>query len=308
MGETDPIIDHRPLLFGIAYRMLGSVADAEDALQDTYLRWHRAIAGGTEIREPKAWLAKTITRICLDQLGSARTKRETYVGPWLPEPLLGSQAPDVAETVADADSLSTAFLLLLETLSPKERAVFLLHDVFAYEFSAIAGIVGESEAYCRQIARRARARIEDRRPRFTASADQQRRLAERFVLACQEGDLPGLLACLADDVTIWADGGGKVTAARKPVSGRDKVARFILGLMKLAPPGTSLRPSRVNGGAGFVTLIDGAPFNVATLELDGDRISAIYVVANPDKLAHLGVPAQAFGKIPIGSVLPDGGR
>ncbi|HYO30112.1 MAG TPA: RNA polymerase sigma-70 factor [Thermomicrobiales bacterium] len=287
MSEIDPVVAHRSLLFGIAYRMLGSVADAEDALQDTYLRWHRAVGEGTEIRAPKAWLAKTITRICLDQLGSARAKRETYVGPWLPEPLVDGQVPDVAEVVADTDSLSTAFLLLLETLSPKERAVFLLHDVFAYEFSAIAGIVGESEAYCRQIARRARAHVEARRPRFSAPVDQQRRLTERFVRALQEGDMPGLVDLLAEDATVWSDGGGKVTAARKPVSGRDKVATFLVNIVKLAPPGTTFRPTVVNGSPGLVTLVAGRPINVVSFEFVGERVRAIFVVVNPDKLTHL---------------------
>ena len=287
MTETDPVAAHRGLLFGIAYRMLGSIADAEDAVQDTYFRWHRTLADGTAIHTPRAWLAKTITRICLDQLGSARAKRETYIGPWLPEPLVGGPDADVAEAVADTDSLSTAFLLLLETLTPKERAVFLLHDVFAYEFADVAGIVGESETYCRQIARRARAHVEERRPRFTVSPDHQRRLTERFVRACEEGDLPGLVACLAADVTIWADGGGKVNAARQPVIGRDKVARFLLGIMKQAPSGTIVRPDLVNGGPGYFTFIDGHLSNVVTLELYGDHIQAIYVVLNPDKLSHL---------------------
>lgn len=290
---TDPVTDHRPLLFGIAYRMLGTVADAEDAVQDTYLRWHRALAAGTEIQVPKAWLATAVTRICLDQLGSARAKRESYVGPWLPEPLVGGQAPDIAEVVVDTDSLSTAFLLLLETLSPKERAVFLLHDVFNYDFAAIAGIVGESEVYCRQIARRARSHVEHGRPRFAASADHQQRLTERFVRACQDGDLPGLIACLAADVTVWSDGGGKVNAARKPVIGRDKVAGFLLNIMRQAPPGTDLRPTVVNGGPGFVTVVDGQTRNVATLALDRDGIRAIYVVVNPDKLAHLSDDSDA---------------
>ena len=286
MTETEPVAAYRPLLFAIAYRMLGGVADAEDAVQESFLRWHRALAGGEEIRNPKAWLTTTLTHLCLDQLGSARAKRETYVGPWLPEPLVVDRAPDPAEVVADADSLSTAFLLLLETLSPKERAVFLLHDVFAYDFAAIAAVVGESEAYCRQIARRARNHVQSRRPRFAASPDHQQALTERFVRACTEGDMHGLLACLADDVKVLSDGGGKVNAARKPVLGRDKVGRFLLGLMKLVPAGAEveLRPTAVNGGPGLVTLVAGRVVNAVTLEMDGERISAIYIVANPDKL------------------------
>jgi RNA polymerase sigma-70 factor, ECF subfamily len=283
MTDSEPFLEYRSLLFSIAYRMLGSVADAEDAVQETYLRWRHAAEGGEQIRSPKAWLTTTISRVCLDQLGSARVKREQYIGPWLPEPL-SQVTPDVAETVADFDSLSVAFLVLLESLSPKERTVFLLHDVFGYDFASIGEIVGESEAYCRQLAKRARAHMAERRPRFTADLAQRERLTADFLRAVSEGDMPALIETLTDDVTVFSDGGGKVNAARKPVVGRDKVAMFLTNLARLAPAGTSFRIQPINGEPGIVTLVDGAVRNVVTFEFADSAINAIYIVVNPDKL------------------------
>jgi RNA polymerase sigma-70 factor (ECF subfamily) len=281
--DPEPFLAYRPLLFSIAYRMLGSVSDAEDAVQETYLRWHRAGESDEEIRSPKAWLTTTISRVCLDQLGSARVKREQYIGPWLPEPLAGV-SPDVAETAADFDSLSMAFLVLLESLSPKERAVFLLHDVFGYDFAAVGEIVGESEAYSRQLAKRGRARMAERRPRFAADPEQRERLTEQFIRAVSEGDMPALIATLADDVTVYSDGGGKVTAARKPVVGRDKVASFLTNIVRLAPVGTTFRIEPINGQPGFVTLVDGVVHNVGAFDFAEDGIRTVYIVVNPDKL------------------------
>ena len=298
MTGSEPFLEHRSLLFAIAYRMLGSVADAEDAVQETYLRWRRATESREEIRSPKAWLTTTISRVCLDQLGSARVKREQYIGPWLPEPLAGV-TPDVAETVADFDSLSLAFLVLLESLSPKERAVFLLHDVFGYDFTSIGGIVGESDAYCRQLAKRARAHIAERRPRFAADQAQRERLTADFLRAVSEGDLPALIETLTDDVTVFADGGGKANAARKPVVGRDKVALFLTNLARLAPEGTSFRIAPINGQPGIVTLIDDVVENVVTFDFAESAISAIYIVVNPDKLRT--VAAAMSGTDPIGA-------
>lgn len=281
--DSEPFLEYRPLLFAIAYRMLGSATDAEDAVQETYLRWHRARQAGDEIHSPKGWLTTTLSRVCLDQLGSARVKREQYVGPWLPEPLAGT-TPDVAETAADFDSLSLAFLVLLEALSPKERAVFLLHDVFGYEFAAVGEIVGESDAYCRQLAKRARAHMAERRPRFAADQEQRERLTARFLHAVSEGDMPALIATLTDDVTVFSDGGGKVTAARKPVVGRDKVALFLTNLRRLAPEGTSFIRQVINGQPGVVTIINGAIHNVVTFDFAESGIRAVYIVVNPDKL------------------------
>ncbi len=283
MTSGEPFLEHRSLLFAIAYRMLGGVADAEDAVQETYLRWRRAAASGDEIRSPKAWLTTAISRVCLDQLGSARVKREQYIGPWLPEPLAGA-TPDVEETVADFDSLSVAFLVLLESLSPKERAVFLLHDVFGYDFASIGEIVGESDTYCRQLAKRARAHIIERRPRFEADRAQRERLTADFRRAVTEGDMPALIETLTDDVTVFSDGGGKVNAARKPVVGSDKVALFLTNLARLAPAGTRFHIEPINGQPGIVTLVDGVVQNVVTFDFTDSAIRTIYIVVNPDKL------------------------
>jgi RNA polymerase sigma-70 factor, ECF subfamily len=282
-SDSDQFLEHRPLLFSIAYRMLGSVADAEDAVQETYLRWRRTTENDVEIRSPKSWLTTTISRVCLDQLGSARVKREQYVGPWLPEPLAGT-TPDIAETVADFDSLSLAFLVLLESLSPKERAVFLLHDVFGYDFASVGTIVGESDAYCRQLAKRARAHMADRRPRFEANQAQRERLTADFLRAVSDGDMPALIETLTDDVTVFSDGGGKVKAARKPVFGRDKVALFLTNLVRIAPEGTSFRIEAINGQPGIVTMIDGKVQNVVTFDFTDSAIRTVYIVVNPDKL------------------------
>lgn len=291
-SATEPFLSYRPLLFSIAYRMLGSVADAEDALQETWLRWRRAQEQGEEIRSPKAWLTTTLSRICLDQLGSARVKREQYIGAWLPEPLAGA-APDVADTALDHESLSTAFLVLLESLSPKERAVFLLHDVFAYDFATIGGIVGESETYSRQLARRARAHIVARRPRYEVDDAQRERLTARFIEAVSNGDMGALTAVLADDVVATADGGGKVNAARKPIIGNATVATFLLRLFAILPTRPELRPQALNGEPGAITVIDGAIGNAVTFDYDGDRITHLFIQVNPDKLEPLAAALHA---------------
>lgn len=283
MTDAEPFLEYRPLLFSIAYRMLGSASDAEDAVQETYLRWYRAQTSDEVIRNPKGWLTTTLSRICLDQLGSARVKREQYVGPWLPEPLAGA-APDVADTAADFDSISLAFMVLLESLSPKERAVFLLHDVFGYEFSSVGEIVGESEAYSRQLAKRARAHMTERRPRFSASEEQQRQLTSKFLQAITTGDMPGLISTLTEDVTIYADGGGKVSAARKPVVGRDTVVSFLIKIFSAAPAGMEFRAASINGAPGIIGLFDGALFDVITFDIGDHGIRAIYTILNPDKL------------------------
>jgi RNA polymerase sigma-70 factor (ECF subfamily) len=276
--------DHRGHLFGIAYRMLGSAADADDALQETFLRWHTAVDRGTRIESDRAWLTTAITRICLDQLRSARVKRETYVGPWLPEPLVEGAAPDVAESAVLAESLSTAFLLLLERLSPKERAVFLLHDVFNYDFATIAGIIGESEVNCRQIARRARGHVTEDRPRFPTPPERQQELLDQFVAAYTDGDLPGLINILADDVTLWADGGGRVTAAVRPILGQDKVYRFLSHIADILPATTRVERKTINGGLGILVADGDRPISLISFDFKDDRIHAIFVVVNPEKL------------------------
>jgi RNA polymerase sigma-70 factor (ECF subfamily) len=285
MTPEEQFNEYRPLLFGIAYRMLGSVMDAEDVVQDAFLRWQNAAPA--QVESPKAYLSTIVTRLCLDHLRSARVQREEYVGPWLPEPLVSEQAPDVAETAALHESLSMAFLVLLESLTPVERAIFLLHDVFGYDFAEIARIVGRSEANCRQLARRARGYVEARRPRFEPSAAQQDRLTHQFMRACTTGDLPALVATLADDITLWSDGGGKVAAARNPIHGRDAVARLLISIARKAPAGLDTRFTRVNGQPGFVSYLEGRPFAVLLLDVVDERIRAVRLVVNPDKLRHL---------------------
>lgn len=289
MTGAEPFDEYRPLLFAIAYRMLGSVMDAEDVVQEAYLRWQGTAASAVE--SPKAYLSTIVTRLCIDQLRSARVQREQYVGPWLPEPLVGDAAPDVAETSALHESLAMAFLVLLESLTPVERAVFLLHDVFAYDYGEIASIVGRTEPNCRQLARRARGFLAERRPRFDASREQQEQLTRQFVHACTTGDLPALVATLADDVTVWSDGGGKVNAARNPIHGADAVARLMIAIVRKAPAGLDTRATRVNGQPGLVSYLAGQPFAVLLFDVAGGRIQGIRVVVNPDKLQRLALPS-----------------
>jgi RNA polymerase sigma-70 factor (ECF subfamily) len=297
--DGDPFFDYRPLLISIAYRMLGGVADAEDAVQETFIRWHRARRAGEEIQNPKGWLTTTLSRVCLDQIGSARVKREQYIGPWLPEPVAGS-VPDIAETTPDFDSLSLAFMVLLESLSAKERAVFLLHDVFGYDFASVGEIVGESDAYCRQIAKRARASVTARRPRFSPDPGRREALATSFLSAVNDGDMPALIATLTDDVTLVSDGGGKVNAARKPVVGREKVALFLSSIRHGAPPDTRFHLESINGQPGIVTIVNDAIFNVVTFEFAGDGICGIYIVVNPDKLRAVAHTME----LPVSTMLP----
>jgi RNA polymerase sigma-70 factor, ECF subfamily len=266
---------HRPLLRGLAYRMLGSVAEAEDVVQDAWLRWQ----GVENVVDDRAWLARTTTRLCLDRLKSARARRESYVGIWLPEPYVDD---------APADDVGVALLLTLERLTPLERAAFLLHDVFDLDFAEVAASLGRSEAACRQLAARARAHVRSEKPRFTPSADAATRLADAFHAAMVAGDLAGITALLAEDAVFWSDGGGQRDAALRPVHGRDRIRRFLFGLAsqgRLIAP-TSIDRATINGLPGFVVR---TPDGVETmaLEVDGDAIAAIYAVRNPEKLRHL---------------------
>lgn len=276
---------YRPLLFSIAYRMLGSVADAEDVVQEAFVRWQQV--SGTEVRSPKSYLSAVVTRLCIDHLRSAKVRREQYVGPWLPEPLLTDESLDVAETLDLDETLSMAFLVLLEKLTPVERAVFLLREVFDYDYGEISRIVGKSEANCRQIARRARDSVAARRPRFEVSTEQEERLVGRFVEACQSGDMEGLLALLSEDVILWSDGGGKAHAALNPIRGSDRVARFLLGILSKVPSGFSARTTKVNDEPGILGYESGRPTSVTTLEVAEGRIRAIRIVVNPEKLRTL---------------------
>lgn len=285
MQQTDTFNSYRAYLFAIAYRMLGSVMDAEDMVQETYLRWQNSDAAAIE--SPKSYLAAIITRLCIDHLRSAKVQRETYMGEWLPEPLLLDPLPPQEDMAALADTLSIAFLVLLETLSPTERAAFLLREVFDYEYAEIAEMVGKSEANCRQMVRRARQHLADGRPRFQSTPEEQQHIVYQFAQACVQGDMAGLLALLAEDVVEYSDGGGKVVAAIKPVHGADKVARFFLGLMKKLPDTLAYKLAIANGRPAILSYLDGEPINVTILDIDDGRIQRIYNIVNPDKLRHI---------------------
>jgi RNA polymerase sigma-70 factor, ECF subfamily len=273
----------RPYLFSIAYRMMGSVAEAEDIVQEAFLRWERTT---DDVSSPKAFLSKVVTRLCLDELGSARSRRENYVGPWLPEPLVG-ESPDASEGAERAESLSIAFLVVLQSLSPLERAVFLLREVFDYDYSEIAEFVDRTEDACRQIAHRAKQHLAARRPRFEATRAQREEITARFLQACAMGDLEGLTELLSDDITLWSDGGGKVRAARRPIHGADKVARFVFGILKKAPPGAEIRIMKVNGQPGVILYDTNGPASLLTLDLGEERVQGIHIIVNPDKLKSI---------------------
>lgn len=282
--------EQRPRLMGLAYRMLSSVTEAEDVVQEAFVRLHQALADGVEVQSPAAYLTTITTRLAIDELRSARARRERYVGPWLPEPVLTDQMPDVAEQAELADSLSIAFLVVLETLSPVERAVLLLHDVFGYSHHEIAGIVGKSVENVRKLATRARKHVQARRPRFEASRQERDELARRFFEAIGEGDLDGLVELLAADAVMYGDGGGNAPAVREPVRGAERVARFLLGLTRLgARLGLTLRLARVNGELGAIALDpDGGVKAVLSLELADRRVRTVRSILNPDKLGHVG--------------------
>lgn len=277
---------YRSLLFSIAYRMLGIVADAEDMLQETFIRWQQA--SSDEIRSPRAFLVTIISRLCITHLQTARSRREEYVGQWLPEPLVTETSGNPLNIIHIDESLSMAFLVLLERLTPVERAVFLLREVFDYEYSEIAGALGLSEANCRQILRRARTHVSSMRPRFKASTSKQNELLERFLGAAGSGDMDGLLALLSKDVALHSDGGGKAIAVPNIIEGAEKVARGVLGaLRKLVPKEVVRHQAEINGGPGLVSYLNGKPFSVVSLDISEGRIRAIYIVTNPEKLARL---------------------
>ena len=282
MNQVQTFDEVRPLLFGIAYRMLGSVMEAEDMLQEAFLRWQQAATD--EVTSPKSYLSKVVTRLCLDHLRSARVRREEYIGPWLPEPLVVDAGATPHESLALAESLSMAFLVILESLTPLERAVFLLREVFDYDYAEIAEIVGKSEVYCRQLASRARRHVHERRPRFEVAPGQQTRVVEQFRQTLDTGDIEGLLAVLADKVTWWSDGGGLTGIARKPIRGAEQVAHFALHLWRIAPENTVVRPAEINGQPGLIIYVDGRPFNILSFEFYQGRIVAIRAMVNPDKL------------------------
>jgi RNA polymerase sigma-70 factor (ECF subfamily) len=278
---------HRRHLTGLAYRMLGSVAEAQDVVQDAYLRWHQT--DRTAIGDARAFLSRVVTRLCLDQLKSARARHEHYVGPWLPEPVLDESALGAADAAgAYAKDLSVALMLTLERLSPLERAAFLLHDVFDMSFDEVADALGRNSATCRQLAARARSHVRASRPRFRPSAQECERLATAFGVAAQSGDAAALAGLLAEDVTYYSDAGGRMAAALRPVAGRDKVVRLIMGLGKKGLAAIrAVRPAQINGLPGFV--IERGAGEVLTMAFDyrDGVIAGIYLMINPDKLRHL---------------------
>ena len=290
--DRERLLDElRPISFAIAYRMLGSVSEAEDVVQETLLRFHRALDGDDEIASPQAFVSTVTTRLAINELHSARARRERYVGEWLPEPIITDGQDDPATHAVTADSLSLALLVLLESLSPEQRAVLLLHDVFDYGYGEIAAIVGKSEDNVRQLATRARRHVAQGRPRFRSTREQRDELARRFFAAAERGDLAGLEALLAHDVELTGDGGGKVPAIKRSLRGRSRVARRLADFIPLVTslPGVTLRPVEVNGGPGALFL-DGEErlIGVWALDIDDGHIASIGVVVNPDKLAHLG--------------------
>lgn len=294
---------YRSLLFAMSYRMLGSAMEAEDIVQEAYLRYRATPP--ESIRTLKSFLTTIVHHLCMDHLKSAQARRENYVGPWLPEPIItgdGALLPSPLSQVIDRESISMAFLVLLESLSPLERAVFLLREVFDYEYAEIAQITGRDEAACRQLFSRAKKHISEHRPRFPASPEAHAKMVGRFLEACIAGDMDGLMGLLAEDVTVWSDGGGKVSgAARQPIHGRDKVARSIIAFVAHAPEGTTFAMIEANGLPALLVRVKGQIASVLTLEVAGDVIHAVRAVANPDKLAHLNLPPTSGKQWRLGS-------
>src|ERR687895_89697 len=285
----------RPLLFSIAYRMVSSASEAEDFVQEAFLRYHRETEGGTEIESPKAWLSTVTTRLAINQVQSARARRESYVGTWLPEPIVTDFESEAARHAETADSLSMAFLVLLESLGPVERAVFLLREVFEYGYDEIAAIVNKSEDNCRQIAARARRQIDAKKPRFEASRRKREELAQRFFDAVMAGDPEGLVRMLAEDAVGYGDGGGKGPAVPKPIHGRYKIVRLFGSRRFAIDTVAGLRLAEINGQPGAVMYgRDGRPLVVVSLDIADDQVQVVRAVSNPDKLRHLeGLPPNA---------------
>jgi RNA polymerase sigma-70 factor, ECF subfamily len=290
--QTDPFEEYRSLLFAMAYRMLGSAMEAEDIVQEAYLRYRATPP--ESIRTLKSFLTTIVHHLCIDHLRSAQAQRENYVGPWLPEPIItgaGASPTSPLRQLIDRESISMAFLVLLESLSPLERAVFLLREVFDYEYAEIAQITGRNETACRQLFSRAKKHISKHRPRFPASPEVHAKMVGRFMEACMAGDIDGLMSLLAEDVTAWMDGGGKVSVAgRQPIQGRDNVARGIIKHLSRVSEGTTVEVIEANGLPALLVRVKGQIASLLTLEVEGDFIRAVRTVINPDKLAHLNLP------------------
>lgn len=287
--EDDPLAPHRGRLLGLAYRMLGSRSDAEDVVQDAYLRF----AGAEGVRNAEAFLVTVVTRLCLDRLKSAQAQREVYVGPWLPEPVFDAEGLSADTATELADDLSFALMLALDRLSPLERAAFLLHDVFDTPFAEIAAMLDRTEASCRQLASRARRAVRDERPPPAAPPDSHARLLQAFGDAVSSGNVARLAELLRADAVAIADGGGRKTAARNPIVGADKVARFFIGIAaKNAGHDVRIQPAMINGAFGALLYLDGELDHTMSMAISGDKIAAIYIVRNPDKLSHLSTTAH----------------
>jgi RNA polymerase sigma-70 factor (ECF subfamily) len=285
---TDVFEEHRPVLTGVAYRMLGRVADAEDVVQEAWLRWSGA--DRTEVREPRGYLVRITTRLAIDRLHHVQSRREAYVGPWLPEPYVtdfGDTVPDTAERAVLADSVSLAVLVVLESLSPLERAVFVLREAFGYPYADIATTLDRSESAVRQLAGRARKHVDERRPRYEVDPAERRLLTERFLAAAVEGDLAGLLSLLAPEVRLVGDSGGLAKAPLRVIESADKVSRFIFGAARKGIPDVSFHLVEVNGGAALLALSGDKADSVFQLDVADGRIQCIYVIRNPEKLLSL---------------------
>ncbi|WP_217143626.1 RNA polymerase sigma-70 factor [Streptomyces sp. AC627_RSS907] len=285
---TDVFEEHRPVLLGVAYRMLGRLADAEDVVQEAWLRWSGA--DRSDVREPRGYLVRVTTRLAVDRLRQIKSRRETYVGPWLPEPYVtdfGGTVPDTAERAVLADTVSFALLVVLESLSPLERAVFVLREAFGYPYAEIAAMLERGEAAVRQLAGRARKHVDERRPRYDVDPVQRRDLTERFLAAALDGDLEGLMAMLAPDVRLVGDSGGKSRAPLRVLEGPAKVGPFLLGAARKSAPDLSFRFLEVNGGPALLVLSEGKPDAVFQLEVADGRVQSLYIVRNPDKLRSL---------------------
>jgi len=291
-GSREELLEAlRPTAFAISYRMLGSVAEAEDVVQEALLRLHHALEHDERIESPRAYLATVATRLSIDQLRSARMRREAYVGEWLPEPLVADSSADPAPQAELADSLSLAFLVVLESLSPEQRAALLLRDVFDYDYAQIADVVGKSEDNARQLAARARRHVEERKPRFEASREQREELARRFFEAAREGEVHALETLLAHDVVLHGDGGGKAPALARALHGRERVARTLRAWMRQGEriPGASLHQVDVNGQPGALMLAgDDTLIGVMALDIADGQVQAVRSIVNPEKLAHVG--------------------
>ncbi|MEU7018001.1 RNA polymerase sigma-70 factor [Streptomyces sp. NPDC046385] len=285
---TDLFEAHRPMLIGVAYRMLGRAADAEDVVQEAWLRW--AADDRSEVREPRAFLVRITTRLAIDRLRQVQSRRESYVGPWLPEPIItdfGPSVPDTAERALLADSVSLALLVVLESLSPLERAVFVLREAFGFPYAEIATALDRGEAAVRQLAGRARRHVDEGRPRYDVDPAQRRDLTERFLTAAAGGDLEGLLALLAPDVRLVGDSGGKSKAPLRIMESADKIGRFLVAVSQGTAETFGIRYAEVNGGPALVALVDGTVDSVFQIDIRDGRIACVYILRNPDKLRGL---------------------